>query len=707
MIDVSEFRLALKSISHRRGGTRSTVHSINSGGSSYLALGPHSIIHKVRDVVLTASVFSGEALERPACLQYRSYKGMIHDKLGGEEGGSIPLCRSDGLGRHIRPLQSSETSSVRSTGDIKQNRHRGTSNTEVKYPLTPRTPSGTRQQYGATSRRNTEERTVPRLIMFLRLIYINEIELAERASLAVSNTPQYKYSAHQNLTRLQHFSSSAIAEVLAARHLVVRNVLGSSPGLRHKCNRKFVLLSPTGCCVTPDMPQHTLQERACCMEHYVRRYRTGRTGMNGDPSLASALNDAVVWWLDNSPPTNANRVPFLTGCPQDFRARGSCRTMPLVGGFPRGSLVSNTLAFRHCSYLVIRSTPPPPPVLALNCIFHLGNGHACLGNQNQWGGRGGGRGRSADFGTNPVSRRVRFAAESLPMPPDQRVFSGISHLSLPCISALLHTHLASPSSPLTSSMLRLAYGCRTQREEDKRHILKAYLVEAYKVVQCTVDSQMSSKRLKKCNHRMLENPDAEDIETVLLSASGVHLGFHSSLATVQETTSSAVYAALVQTVWNHHLESRLDQGVLEQGTSHRACVVPSEHPLAMRRHTAKHSREQYQVRSWEPLFRLIDEVVNSCSLVSLSAATFPASFTSIRAVILACGLRISVEDFIELLLCREVKCCEVSWCLLSAVHTRRKQQEPATIAGPGETGCTAATHERAARHPLHTCCDVS
>ncbi|KAJ8869014.1 hypothetical protein PR048_030560 [Dryococelus australis] len=39
-----------------------------------------------------------------------------------------------------------------------------------------------------------------------------------------------------------------------------------------------------------------------------------------------------------------------------------------------------------------------------------------------------------------------------------------------------------------------------------------------------------------------------------------------------------------------------------------------------------------------------------------------------------------------------------------AVHTRRTQQEPVTRVEPGETGCIAATHERAARHPLHTCC---
>ncbi|KAJ8895333.1 hypothetical protein PR048_000659 [Dryococelus australis] len=49
----------------------------------------------------------------------------------------------------------------------------------------------------------------------------------------------------------------------------------------------------------------------------------------------------------------------------------------------------------------------------------------------------------------------------------------------------------------------------------------------------------------------------------------------------------------------------------------------------------------------------------------------------------------------------------VSWCLRSAVHTWRTQQEPLTRVESGETECTAATHERAARHLLNTCHDVN
>ncbi|KAJ8875167.1 hypothetical protein PR048_023062 [Dryococelus australis] len=61
-------------------------------------------------------------------------------------------------------------------------------------------------------------------------------------------------------------------------------------------------------------------------------------------------------------------------------------------------------------------------------------------------------------------------------------------------------------------------------------------------------------------------------------------------------------------------------------------------------------------------------------------------------------IRLSVK-----FVCLVLKPIEVS----SAVHTRRTLQEPATRVEPGETECIAATHERAARYPLHTYCDVN
>ncbi|KAJ8872518.1 hypothetical protein PR048_026124 [Dryococelus australis] len=52
--------------------------------------------------------------------------------------------------------------------------------------------------------------------------------------------------------------------------------------------------------------------------------------------------------LARSPPTKANRVHSPAGSP-DFRKWESCRTMPLVGGFSRGSPVSPAPSFRRRS----------------------------------------------------------------------------------------------------------------------------------------------------------------------------------------------------------------------------------------------------------------------------------------------------------------------------------------------------------------------
>ncbi|KAJ8866051.1 hypothetical protein PR048_033575 [Dryococelus australis] len=53
------------------------------------------------------------------------------------------------------------------------------------------------------------------------------------------------------------------------------------------------------------------------------------------------------------------------------------------------------------------------------------------------------------------------------------------------------------------------------------------------------------------------------------------------------------------------------------------------------------------------------------------------------------------------------KCCKISRRLLGAVHTRRTQRETVAGAETGETKCTAATRERATRHPFHACYGVN
>ncbi|KAJ8881621.1 hypothetical protein PR048_018107 [Dryococelus australis] len=52
-----------------------------------------------------------------------------------------------------------------------------------------------------------------------------------------------------------------------------------------------------------------------------------------------------------SPPTMANRVQYQAWLLADFRKWDSCRTMPMVGGYPRRSTVPSALSFRRCSIL--------------------------------------------------------------------------------------------------------------------------------------------------------------------------------------------------------------------------------------------------------------------------------------------------------------------------------------------------------------------
>ncbi|KAJ8877803.1 hypothetical protein PR048_022260 [Dryococelus australis] len=69
-------------------------------------------------------------------------------------------------------------------------------------------------------------------------------------------------------------------------------------------------------------------------------------------NIATGLRDAsCAGRFDYSPPALANRARFSAGSLSDFRTWESCRTPPLVGGFPRGSLPSPppAFAFRRCS----------------------------------------------------------------------------------------------------------------------------------------------------------------------------------------------------------------------------------------------------------------------------------------------------------------------------------------------------------------------
>ncbi|KAJ8898162.1 hypothetical protein PR048_003522 [Dryococelus australis] len=69
---------------------------------------------------------------------------------------------------------------------------------------------------------------------------------------------------------------------------------------------------------------------------------------------------ALAERLACSPPTSANRVQSPAGLLPDFRKWGSCRTMPLVGGFSRGSPVSPPrpyIPLIDSQYFAVKSRP--------------------------------------------------------------------------------------------------------------------------------------------------------------------------------------------------------------------------------------------------------------------------------------------------------------------------------------------------------------
>ncbi|KAJ8868395.1 hypothetical protein PR048_029911 [Dryococelus australis] len=84
-------------------------------------------------------------------------------------------------------------------------------------------------------------------------------------------------------------------------------------------------------------------------------------------------------WLDNSPSNHkANWVRFPVGPPSDIRVWESCRTMPLVGRFSRGSPVSPAPSYRRCPMLTsIHPHPLSRPRCyesskSLQSLTHLG-----------------------------------------------------------------------------------------------------------------------------------------------------------------------------------------------------------------------------------------------------------------------------------------------------------------------------------------------
>ncbi|KAJ8866212.1 hypothetical protein PR048_032055 [Dryococelus australis] len=221
---------------------------------------------------------------------------------------------------------------------------------------------------------------------------------------------------------------------------------------------------------------------AICHRDFIH-VLTQKYHISGGASVAERAN-----WVQ-SPPSSI----------LDFRNWESCRTMPLVGGFSRGSPVSSALSLWWCSILtslhpywlsrpccyepskslnstyfgpiyvscvrsvlvnlVARQQYPPPP--SRSPLLHhppagldgrmtpnpgrVDGGHPRLERQGET--------VSIPDSFAPGFFDIRIAADDA---AGRRVFSRISRFRDPCIPAVLHTHLSSPPSALKTYMLRAA-----------------------------------------------------------------------------------------------------------------------------------------------------------------------------------------------------------------------------------------------------------
>ncbi|KAJ8877530.1 hypothetical protein PR048_021985 [Dryococelus australis] len=127
-------------------------------------------------------------------------------------------------------------------------------------------------------------------------------------------------------------------------------------------------------------------------------------------SRSAAQASDTTFRTGSSPPTKVNLVQSPVW-PPDFRKWESCRAMPLVGGFPRGSPISTAPSLRRCSIftsiiligskdLAVKSRP--------NLFTHVGRGGRLAK-----GDRGKGKGAVVERSQNTVGSRRKPRVELL------------------------------------------------------------------------------------------------------------------------------------------------------------------------------------------------------------------------------------------------------------------------------------------------------
>ncbi|KAJ8894661.1 hypothetical protein PR048_007325 [Dryococelus australis] len=99
-----------------------------------------------------------------------------------------------------------------------------------------------------------------------------------------------------------------------------------------------------------------------------------------DVTPFNEVGPRLTQWLESSLCTKANRIRVPKESLRDFLASESCRTMPLVGGFSRGSPISPTPVF-ECFSIFTSLHPQNPPsgtVLRRKTLFYFNNRRGCL-----------------------------------------------------------------------------------------------------------------------------------------------------------------------------------------------------------------------------------------------------------------------------------------------------------------------------------------
>ncbi|KAJ8868538.1 hypothetical protein PR048_030066 [Dryococelus australis] len=287
-------------------------------------------------------------------------------------------------------------------------------------------------------------------------------------------------------------------------------------------------------------------------------------------------------------------------------------------------------------------------------------------------GRGGGGTITwADYSPPTLENWARFPAGLLPdfstlewyrtMPTGLRVFSGISRFPHLLIPAPLHSHLTSPSSALKTSVLRAArispLHCKElSPNKDTWPITNGKL----QVCHGPLESSLRVDLFAKNRHALDDSEPITDLQ-----------GNKYRVPYCQEFL-------------------RADEGEMRwegssAGTQGRRKweILEKNPPTSTISTCGKSGMAQPGIELGSPWWKESIHVGLASGETTLS---FVLLLPSVRS-----------RNLFEY----------VRRCLLNYVHTCRTQQEPAPKVEPGETECIAATHEKAERHPVHTCCDVN